>query len=68
MDANTVALMDSDGQDCGLSALGTGGSIYGRLIFNENEELIGFGLIEEIPEGEPLVSDHRSSRDTSCPR
>jgi len=65
--SNTIALMDSDGQDCGLlsSALNaTPEWIYGRLIFNENKQLIGFGVNTGYPDGEPIYRDHYIPEDT----
>jgi len=66
--SNTIALMDSDGQDCGLlsSALNaTPEWIYGRLIFNENKQLIGFGVNTYNDGGEPIYRDHYIPEDTS---
>ena len=67
--SNTIALMDSDGQDCGLlsSALNAtpyGEWIYGRLIFNENKQLIGFWVNIGNPDGEPIYRDHYIPEDT----
>ena len=59
--SNTVALMDSDGEDCGLfcSALYETEYLYGRLIFNEMKQLIGFGVSSGMPgDGEELYGVH----------
>ena len=59
--SNTVALMDSDGEDCGLfcSALNRLDSyLYGRLIFNEMKQLIGFGVNSGYTDGEELYGVH----------
>ena len=59
--SNTVALMDSDGEDCGLfcSALNRFDSyLYGRLIFNEMKQLIGFGVNSGYTDGEELYGVH----------
>ena len=54
--------MDSDGEDCGLfcSALNRLDSyLYGRLIFNEMKQLIGFGVNSGMPGyGEELYGVH----------
>lgn len=59
--SNTVALMDSDGEDCGLfcSALYGTEYLYGRLIFNEMKQLIGFGVTAGTPgDGGELYGVH----------